>query len=220
VAAIRKFTFDNDFDRPKAAPAKEAVAVAAPPPPTFSEAELAAAVEAARKQAHAEGVAQGRAEAAAQTERQIATALAAVAAHMGAIDRGVAATAGGLNEIAVELSLAMVRRLFPDLARRSGLGEVEALLGQCMDALRTEPRFAVRVPIDLTDAVKSRVEETAAARGYEGRITVLGDDTVKPGDCRIEWTQGGMIRSGEEIWQAVEATMQQALATIDRDGTA
>jgi flagellar assembly protein FliH len=178
VAAIRKFTFDNDFDRPKA-PAKDAVVVAAPPPPpTFSEEELAAAVEAARRQAHAEGVVQGRAEATAQTERQIATALAAIATHMGSIDRGVAATAGGLKETAVELSLAMVRRLFPDLARRSGLGEVEALLGQCMDALKAEPRFAVRVPLDLIDAVKSRVEETAAARGYEGRIAVLGDETV------------------------------------------
>ena len=76
MAAIRKFTFDNDFDRPaKPVPAKPEVVAEPPPPPpppTFSEAEMAAAVAAARKAAHAEGVAQGRAETVADAEKRIA----------------------------------------------------------------------------------------------------------------------------------------------------
>ena len=90
MAAIRKFTFDNDFDRPAKPVAAKPEVVAEPPPPpppSFSEAEMAEAVAAARKTALAEGIAQGRAEAAAETERKIAAGLNAIGNHLGAIDK-------------------------------------------------------------------------------------------------------------------------------------
>ena len=36
MAVVRKFTFDNDFDAPKAPAKAEVVVEAPPPPPTFS----------------------------------------------------------------------------------------------------------------------------------------------------------------------------------------
>jgi len=217
VGAVRKFTFDNDFDRPRApAPKVEPEVVVEappppPPPPTFSEEELAAAVAEARKTAHAEGAAKGKADANAQIERQTAAALNAIAGHFAKIEGEVNAAVGQMRETTVELSLAMMRRLFPEFARQHGLDEVKGLIGRCLDTLRTEPRFTVRVSNDQADALRGAVEELAAARGYEGRIAVTADESLKPGDCRIEWSQGGMIRSAGEIWKAIEAAMEQAL---------
>lgn len=216
-AVFRKFTFDNDFDRPKTPPsaAPAAVAEAPPPPPSYSEAELAAAVAAARKAALAEGIAQGRAEAMAQTERQVAAALGTIAAQLSAIDRDVQSTAAGLSETAVEVSLVMVRRLFPELARRHGTGEIEGLLARCLETLKTEPRFAMRVPAAQLEELRGRIESVTASHGYEGRVTLAGDEGMQPGDCRVEWSQGGMIRSGAEIRAAIEAAVEQALGTIE-----
>lgn len=219
MAVVRKFTFDNDFDAPKAAAPKPAPEVVVeedlppppPPAPTFSEEELAAAVAEARKAALAEGQAKAKAEAATQTERQTAAALSAIAGHFAKIEGEVQAAVAALNETTVELGLAMVRRLFPEFARQHGLDEVKGLLGRCLDTLRTEPRFAVRVAGDQVELLKGEVEALARSRGYEGRIVVTADDTLKPGDCRIEWSQGGMIRSADEIWKAIEAAMAQAL---------
>ncbi len=42
---------------------------------------------------------------------------------------------------------------------------------------------------------------------------VAADESLKPGDCRIEWSQGGMIRNADEIWKAIEAAMEQALVS-------
>jgi len=218
VAVIRKFTFDNDFDAPRApAPKPEPEIVLEdlppppPPPPTFSEEELATAVAEARKTALAEGLAKGTADATAQTERQTATALNTIAQHFAKVDGEVKAAAEQLRETSLELSLAMMRRLFPEFARQHGLEEVKELLGRCLDNLRTEPRFTVKVASGQAEALKNEIEALAQSRGFEGRIVVAAEESLKPGDCRIEWSQGGMIRSADEIWKAIEAAMEQAL---------
>jgi flagellar assembly protein FliH len=221
VAVVRKFTFDNDFDAPRAAPkpAPEVVVEDLPPPPppapTFSEAELEAAVAEARKAALAEGQSKGKADATAQTERQTAAALTAIGTQFAKIDGEVQAAVGELRETTVEISLAMVRRLFPEFARQHGLEEVKELLGRCLDTLRTEPRFTVKVASGQAETLKGEVEALAQSRGFEGRIVVAADEGLKPGDCRIEWSQGGMIRSADEIWKAIEAAMEQALISSE-----
>jgi flagellar assembly protein FliH len=218
VAVVRKFTFDNDFDAPRAPAAKpqpdvvvEDLPPPPPPPPTFSEAELAAAVAEARKTALAEGQTKGKADATALAERQSAAALTAIGTHFAKIEDEVKAAVGQLQETTIELSLAMVRRLFPEFARQHGLEEVKELLGRCLDTLRTEPRFTVRIASSQADALRGEVEALAQSRGFEGRIVVTADESLKPGDGRIEWSQGGMIRSADEIWKAIEAAMEQAL---------
>jgi flagellar assembly protein FliH len=223
VAVVRKFTFDNDFDAPRAPKPEPEVVVEEelppppPPAPTFSEEELAAAVEEARKTALAEGQAKGKAEATAQTERQTAAALTAIGTQFAKIDGEVQAAAGMLRETTLDLSLAMVRRLFPEFARQHGLEEVKELLGRCLDTLRTEPRFTVKVASDQAETLKGEVEALAQSRGFEGRIVVAAEESLKPGDCRIEWSQGGMIRSADEIWKAIEAAMEQALISNEDD---
>jgi flagellar assembly protein FliH len=222
VAVVRKFTFDNDFDAPRApAPKPEPEIVVEdlppppPPPPTFSEEELEAAVAEARKTALAEGQAKGTADATAHTERQTATALNTIAQHFAKVDGEVKAAAEQIRETSLELSLAMVRRLFPEFARQHGLEEVKELLGRCLDNLRTEPRFTVKVASGQAEALKNEVEALARSRGFEGRIVVAAEESLKPGDCRIEWSQGGMIRSADEIWKAIEAAMEQALISSE-----
>ncbi len=217
MAVVRKFTFDNDFDLPKAGTAKpepeivvEDLPPPPPPPPTFSEAELEAAVAEARKAALTEGQTKGKADATAQIERQTAAALTAIGTHFAKIDGEVQAATEQLRETALELSLAMTRRLFPEFARKHGLDEVKELLGRCLDTLRAEPRFTVRVAGDQAETLRGEVEALAQSRGFEGRVVVTADEGLKPGDCRIEWSQGGMIRSADEIWKAIEAAIEQA----------
>ena len=221
VAVARKFTFDNDFDAPRMAPKPEPEVMIEdlppppPPAPTFSEAELEAAVAEARKAALAEGQSKGKADTTAQTERQTAAALTMIGTHFAKIEGEVQAAVDELRETTIAVSLAMVRRLFPEFARQHGLEEVKELLGRCLDTLRTEPRFTVKVASGQAEALQGEVEALAKSRGFEGRIVVAADESLKPGDCRIEWSQGGMIRNADEIWKAIEAAMEQALISSD-----
>jgi flagellar assembly protein FliH len=217
-AVIRKFTFDNDFDRPRPQPKPEAVVVApepvAPPPPTFSEEEMAAAVAAARKKALAEGVAQGRTEAISQRDKQVAGALIAIGNNLGAIEKGTQIGAETLAETSVGLGLSITRKLFPELAKRHGIAEVEAVARECLEKLKTEPRFLVKVSQEHAEELGKRIDEAAAAQGFEGKISVKADTAVKPGDCQIEWAQGGLIRQGADIWSGIELALEQGLASM------
>jgi flagellar assembly protein FliH len=70
-----------------------------------------------------------------------------------------------------------------------------------------EPRLVVRVHEDQFDAVNERVQEIATQRAYAGKVIVLADPDTVPGDCRVEWADGGIERNTAAVWSAVEQTV-------------
>jgi flagellar assembly protein FliH len=48
-------------------------------------------------------------------------------------------------------------------------------------------------------------------RGYEGRLVVIGEPEIAPGDARIEWADGGIVREQKHIDEAVEQALAGAL---------
>lgn len=229
MSSVRKFLFDESFDielphhRRKAAAAPEPEpepepppepAPPPPPPPTFSEAEL----EAARKQAHAdgekagrsagygqgygeghvagrkEGVEQARREVEAQVAARCTAALEKIAAGVDALIADRAAGAAARRDEPVLIALAIVRKLMPELARRHGLAEVEALVRSCLAELIDEPRLVVRVAPDMADPVREELDALSGARGFGARLMVVDEPALGRGDCRIEWAEGGAER--------------------------
>jgi flagellar assembly protein FliH len=70
-----------------------------------------------------------------------------------------------------------------------------------------EPRLVVRVNEAQFDTVNERVQAIATDRAYAGKVIVLADAEVVPGDCRVEWADGGIERNTEATWRAVEQTI-------------
>jgi flagellar assembly protein FliH len=52
----------------------------------------------------------------------------------------------------------------------------------------------VRVNDALHETARTRLEEIASARGFEGRLVVIAEPEIAVGDCRIEWADGGIVR--------------------------
>ena len=61
------------------------------------------------------------------------------------------------------------------------------------------PHVAVRIADDLVDAAKTGLDRLAADRGFAGKLIVLGEPDMPPGDFRLEWADGGMARSGARL---------------------
>jgi flagellar assembly protein FliH len=51
----------------------------------------------------------------------------------------------------------------------------------------------------------------ARERGYEGRLVVMGEPDIAPGDGRIEWADGGIVREQARIEAAVDQAVAGAL---------
>ncbi|MFD0936213.1 flagellar assembly protein FliH, partial [Methylobacterium trifolii] len=73
--------------------------------------------------------------------------------------------------------------------------------------LRGVPHLVVRVHDGLVEEAETLMKRLARERGYEGRLVVLGDPDLSPGDARIEWADGGIVRERARIEATVLASL-------------
>jgi len=196
MAVRAKFTFDTDFgDGGKAEPKIDLAA---------HKAELAEA----ESRGYRAGLAAAEAQARTEAERRTAAAFEAIAAALERLSGSLAAVERKLEVEAVEVSAAVGRKLAGELVAREPLAEIAALTAGCLGELRSAPHVAVRVHESLHETVRARLSEIAARLGFEGRLVVLGEPGIAPGDCRLEWADGGMVRDT----RATEALIGEAVA--------
>ena len=191
----RPFLFDTDFRRPQghAAAAKEAAAIAE-----------------AEARAHARGVQEGRAQAEAQAQGRLADALVRLGlAAAGLLNQSDARDAER-EEQALAFSVSLARKLAGDALDADPLAGIGEAARAALQHLRGVPHLVVRVHEDLVDGAEALVRGLARERGYEGRLVVLGEPHLSPGDARIEWADGGVVRDRATI----EAAVLGALAPL------
>lgn len=208
MATVRKFMFDLSFDEsgpPAAEP--EAPVVEAPPPPVFTEEDVA--------RAYADGLAEGH-ETGAAAERQQTARLAAEATDrlvgsLAALDEQLLAIRPVAEQRALQIGLAVARKLVPELLRREGVSEIEALIRASLHDMFEEPRLVLRVPDSVLDIIKPRVDVLASRAGFDGRVVIVAEDGLIDGDCRIEWADGGVERSAARLSAEIEGAVLRAL---------
>ncbi len=217
MSSTRKFLFDTSFDpdvRPPEPKQPEPEVVAEPEPelPSFSEEELEAAREAAFREGLEQGHAQGLAEARQAAEAASAQALTLLAERVKLSLQKLDAQRDAAMVEVLESAMAVVRKLFPALSARDGLTEIEGLVRSCLERLHEEPRVVLRAPDELLDTLRGRLDELKLEAAFEGRMVLLADDTLGPGDARIEWADGGAERNGRRLWAEIDEILAHAVA--------
>ncbi|MGE0061028.1 MAG: FliH/SctL family protein [Xanthobacteraceae bacterium] len=193
MAAAAKFLFETDFAKGET--------------PTMT------VVEHERRSADAEAVAYrngfgaGQAQARTEIEQQIANTLGVVGDTLERLSRGLYGVEARLEIEAVEVAVAVARKLAPELVARQPLTEITALATECFQHLASTPHISVRVNDTIFDAAKAKLDDIAQARGFAGRLMVMSDAAVAAGDCRIEWADGGVNRDRA----ATEAAIAEAV---------
>ncbi|WP_417773508.1 FliH/SctL family protein [Stappia sp.] len=202
---VNRFLFDRTFSEIEIAAREEDDDVHVEPEiPMMTVAEhealMAAAVETARAQGRAEAQAtQAQTEEArlSQEARRLADEVSQLVEHL---DTDQAR----LEKDAVALSFLVARRLCAHLVAREPLGEVVALISECLGPLRRAPHVVIRVREADLAALKERVDPLVSEKGFEGRLVFLGEPDIAAGDCRIEWADGGIVRDRRAIEKQVD----------------
>jgi flagellar assembly protein FliH len=192
MSAPAKFLFDNDFG-----PAKK-------------EKSSVTLAEHGARLADAEtiGYRKGFAAAKAETEQHAAVALQRIAAALEALNRGLGAVETRLETEAVEVAVAVAKKLVPELIAREPFAEIFALATDCFRHLVAAPHVVVRVNEWLHQGARDELERITHASGFDGRLVVLAEPDIAVGDCRIEWADGGVKRDQA----ATEAVIDEAVA--------
>lgn len=182
MAAPAKFMFDMDFSAPDRAREKAA-----------TPAEIAQQVAAAEARAHRDGFAAGQREAKAESDRRAALALE----EIGVAIKGIASRFAGIETRmeteAVDVAVAVARKLCGELIASEPLAEITGLVRECFSHLVSTPHLVVRINDALYEGARERIEKLAKQSGFEGRLVILAEPTIANGDCKIEWADGGVV---------------------------
>ncbi len=189
--------YAEDFDDPDL-PLPEPAA----PPPSFTLGEL----DTARQAACLEAVAVARAEWQQSALHDRTQSLVAIADALAAAQQQAGILADTVAEGVARTILSVVAGLLPELCARHGGAEVRTLLRHLLPTLAQQPRIAVRVNAAILNDVRgdlALLDEDLAA------CVVLTAAPLLPGDARVSWTDGSLVRDEAAISAKVAAALTE-----------
>ena len=207
MAAPAKFLFDMDFSAPDKARERPATA-----------AEIAQKVASAEARAYRDGYEAAQREAKAESDRRGALALE----EIGIAIKGIASRFSGIETRmeteAVDVAVAVARKLCSELVSREPLGEITALVSDCFSHLVSTPHLVVRINDALYEIAREKIERLAQQSGFEGRLVILAEPEIATGDCRIEWADGGVVLERSAIEAKINELVGRYMASRDQAG--
>jgi flagellar assembly protein FliH len=207
MAAPAKFLFDMDFGAPNKTRERPA-----------TPSEIAQKVAAAEARAYRDGFDAGQREAKAESDRRTALALEEIKVGV----QGIAARFSGIETRmeteAVDVAVAVARKLCRELVSREPLGEIIALVSDCFQHLVSTPHLVVRINDSLYEATRERIERLAKQSGFEGRLVILAEPEIATGDCRIEWADGGVVLERAAIEAKISELVGRYVASRNQAG--
>jgi flagellar assembly protein FliH len=191
-----KFLFDHDF------------AAAAEVKPSIPLAVHETNLLEADASGYQRGFAAAKAEILAEAEQRSAAALEHIATKLEDVMRGLSGVEARLETEAVDVAVAVAKKLAAALIGREPLAEISALAMDCFRHLVTAPHVVVRVNDAQRASVGKPIEDMVRARGLASHLVVLAEPEIQTGDCRIEWADGGVNRDRN----ATEAAIDEAVS--------
>ena len=208
MAAPAKFLFDMDFS----APDKTRERPATP-------AEIAERIASAEARAYRDGYEAGQREAKAESDRRTALALE----EIGIAIQGIAARYSGIEirmeTEAVDVAVAVARKLCTELISGEPLAEITGLVRDCFSYLVSTPHLVVRINDSLYEAARDRIERLAKQSGFEGRLVILAEPEIETGDCKIEWADGGVVLERAAIEAKINELVGRYIASRNQAET-
>ena len=204
MAAPAKFLFDMDFSAPDK---RERAATPS---------EIAQKIAAAEARAYRDGYDAALREARVESDRRSALAMEEIGIAM----KGIAARYGTIETRmeteAVDVAIAVARKLCSELIAREPLGEITALVSDCFAQLVSTPHLVVRINDSLYEAAHEQIDRLAKQSGFAGRLVILAEPEVETGDCRIEWADGGVVLERAAIEAKINELVERYVASRDQ----
>jgi len=207
MSAPAKFLFDVDF----AAPDKSRER------PT--QAELAHKLAEAEARAYRAGFDAAQHEARVESDRRAALALEEISIAIQGIATRFSGIETRMETEAVDVAVAVARKLCSELIAGEPLVEITGLVSDCFSHLVSTPHLVVRINEQLYEQARERIEKLAKQSGFEGRLVILAEPEIATGDCRIEWADGGVVLERAAIEAKINELVGRYMASRDQAAT-
>jgi flagellar assembly protein FliH len=215
MSVAEKFMFDHAFDEDPVVPLEpeileDALEIEEEPEeiiPTFSAEE----VELARQQGHETGKAEGLAATQEALTRQTNETLGLIDKKLQKAFSTQDSANEELSRAALSVAIGICNKMFPALAEKSSFDEINRVIEQVFNNIIEEANIRITVHSSLSEKIKERVSEISETKNYQGRVTFHEDEATEPGNCKVEWSNGGSERNSAELWREINAIVERNL---------
>jgi flagellar assembly protein FliH len=202
MAAPAKFLFDMDFSAPDKGRERSA-----------SASEIAQKIASAEAHAYRDGYDAGQREAKTDSDRRTALALEEIGIGIQAIKARFSGIETRMETEAVDVAVAVARKLCSELISGEPLDEITALVSDCFSHLVSTPHLVVRINDSLYEPARDRIERLAKQSGFAGRLVILAEPEIQSGDCKIEWADGGVVLERAAIEAKIDELVGRYMAS-------
>jgi flagellar assembly protein FliH len=199
-APLAKFTFDLDLGR-----RQERNSV-------VTETAMATMLAEARREGYNQGMIEGERSATAQAARQLAASAEDLANRAAAIAAAVDEAKKHTVAESITLAVSVARKLAGGLIDQQPAAEIELLITECLSTIGSVSHLVIRCHPELADAVRDLASARMQTSGFAGRLVVMGDPEIVPGDARIEWADGGIVRDVNKLSAEIDARIAEYFA--------
>ncbi len=196
---------ENEEEKAEEISKQEEEAPIKPQEPSYSQAELDAAV----KSAEEKGYERGFGAAATDIQKAEQTALDEINNRLVALLSGESENKKEAEASALKFAVELVRKLLPNLEAGVAKEEVEAFLSDNFSKFRGEKNLSFSFHPDMAAEIAPQLSKLAEKNDFEGKISVHKDINLSLSDCRVEWRNGGVERNTEEILGKVDNLLTQ-----------
>jgi flagellar assembly protein FliH len=209
MGAPAKFLFDTDFSVPHKSRERAPTAL-----------EIAQQIAAAEAKAYQNGFDAAQREARVQSDRRMALAIEDIAVGIKGIAGRFAGVEVRMETEAVDVAVAVARKLCSELIAAEPLAEITALVCDSFRHLVSAPHLVVRINDQLYDAARGQIERMANQSGFAGQLVILAEPDIETGDCRIEWADGGIVLERTAIDAKIDELVRGYMTSRKSNGNA
>jgi flagellar assembly protein FliH len=207
MGAPAKFLFDTDFSVSHKSRERAPTAV-----------EIAQQIAAAEARAYQHGFDAAQREAKVQSDRRMALAIEDIAGAVKGIAQRFAGIETRMETEAVDVAVAVARKLCSELIAAEPLAEITALVCDSFRHLVSTPHLVVRINDQLYDAAREQIERIAKQNGFAGQLVILAEPDIETADCRIEWADGGIVLERTTVGAKIDELVRGYMTSRKSNG--
>lgn len=185
------------------------------PEPSFTEDEL----NSARQIANNEGIEQGRKEgikeAQLEREEQLLSLCNNFASQIENLLSQEQIRTRESQKQTIEIGIKLAKNLFPALANKGIITEIETLISSRLTELQQEPHLILHLHPNLKTDLKERLEQHPLISPHIEKIHFMEDETQEEHSCKLEWQNGGISYNIEDFWIELDKIKNNILGSTE-----
>ncbi|MGL4439381.1 MAG: FliH/SctL family protein [Bosea sp. (in: a-proteobacteria)] len=170
-------------------------------------------VETARQDGFNAGFAEGRQAAQAEANAALNHMAGLISQQAERLLAGQDERASLIEAAAAMLAATMARRLAGAAIADKPQALIEQAARECIMHARAAPHLAVRVNEAHVDSAERLFGRLTRESGYAGKVIILGEPDIAPGDARFEWADGGVVIDRAAVDKQIDGVIGQVLGS-------